>query len=123
AAGPVAGGTTVTITGVNFTDATAVAFDGDAAASFTVDSDTRITAVSPPRAAGPARVQVTTPAGASLLNLGSQFSYVQRPTLSNVSPSSGSTAGGTTVTLRGSNLDTATGVVFGDVPAASFQVI
>ena len=123
AAGPVAGGTTVTITGVNFTDATAVAFDGDAAASFTVDSDTRITAVSPPRAAGPARVQVTTPAGASLLNLGSQFSYVQRPTLSNVSPSSGSTAGGTAVTLRGSNMDTATGVVFGDVPAASFQVI
>jgi hypothetical protein len=45
--GPAAGGTTVTITGRNFTGATAVRF-GATNATFTVDSDTQITAVSPP---------------------------------------------------------------------------
>jgi hypothetical protein len=48
--GPAAGGTTVTITGRNFTGATAVRFGATNAASFTVDSDTQITAVSPPQA-------------------------------------------------------------------------
>jgi hypothetical protein len=46
--GPSTGGTTVVITGRNFTGATAVRFGANPAASFTVDSDTQITAVSPP---------------------------------------------------------------------------
>jgi len=46
--GPAAGGTTVVIIGRNFTGATAVMFGANAATSFTVDSDTQITAVSPP---------------------------------------------------------------------------
>jgi hypothetical protein len=47
--GPVVGGTSVVITGRNFTGATAVMFGANAATSFTVDSDTQITAVSPPQ--------------------------------------------------------------------------
>ena len=47
--GPAAGGTSVTISGRNFTGATAVMFGANAATSFTVDSDTQITAVSPPQ--------------------------------------------------------------------------
>jgi len=46
--GPAAGGTTVVITGRNFSGATAVRFGATNAALFTVDSDTQITAVSPP---------------------------------------------------------------------------
>jgi hypothetical protein len=46
--GPAAGGTAVTITGRNFTGATAVRFGTANAASFTVDDDMQITAVSPP---------------------------------------------------------------------------
>lgn len=41
------GGTSVTITGSNFTGTTSVDFNGIAAASFVVDSDTQITAVTP----------------------------------------------------------------------------
>ncbi len=52
ATGPAAGGTSVTITGTNFTGASAVLFGPAAAASFTVNSDTSITAVSPVVAAG-----------------------------------------------------------------------
>ena len=49
--GPAAGGTTVVITGRNFTGASAVRFGTVNATSFTIDSDTQITAISPPWAA------------------------------------------------------------------------
>src|SRR5207248_630505 len=63
-AGPLSGGTVVTITGAGLSGATAVAFGG-APAGFTVNSDTSITAVAPPGAAGPVDVTVTTPGGTS----------------------------------------------------------
>ncbi len=62
--GPPAGGTTVNITGTGFQnngDATVVDFGSTPAASFTVNSDTSITAVSPPGTAV-ADVTVTAPA-------------------------------------------------------------
>jgi hypothetical protein len=46
--GPPSGGTTVTISGRNFTGASSVMFGATPAASFTVNSDTEISAVSPP---------------------------------------------------------------------------
>jgi IPT/TIG domain/PASTA domain len=62
--GPVTGATLVTITGKNFTGASAVKFGATPAASFTVDSDTEITATVPrvPRP-GKVDVAVTTFAG------------------------------------------------------------
>ncbi|NDE17752.1 hypothetical protein EBZ80_22770 [bacterium] len=58
------GGTIVTITGTDFTGATAVRFNGVAAASFTVDSATTITATVPTSATtGP--ISVTTAGGAA----------------------------------------------------------
>src|SRR5690606_38361242 len=67
ATGPVAGGTSVTLTGTDLTDATAVTFGGTPAASFTVDSATQITAVTPAHAAGAVEVAVTTPGGSATL--------------------------------------------------------
>jgi len=55
--GPVTGGTVVTITGKNFTNASEVKI-GTTAAAFTVDSDTEITATAP-KALRPGRVDVT----------------------------------------------------------------
>src|SRR6185437_15766225 len=59
--GPQPGGTTVTITGANFSEATAVSFGATPAASFTVNSASSITAVSP-AGTGVVDVTVTTPA-------------------------------------------------------------
>jgi IPT/TIG domain/PASTA domain len=56
--GPVTGTTLVTITGKNFNGATAVSFGSAPAASFTVDSDTEITATAP-KSVRPGKVDVT----------------------------------------------------------------
>ena len=64
--GPPAGGTTVLITGFNFTGATAVKFGAAAAASFIVISATAITATSPAGAIGAVDVTVTTSQGSQV---------------------------------------------------------
>ena len=111
--GPTAGGTTVTITGTGFTGATAVEF-GTTPALFTVDSDTEITATSPAGAAGPVDVTVVTPEGTSDADV---FTYVAAPAVSAVSPDEGPTAGGTSVTITGTDFTGATAVDFGGTPA------
>src|SRR5262249_46614085 len=63
--GLASGGTSVTITGTNFTGVSAVFFDGTAAASFTVNSTTQITAISPAHAPGTVDVTVTATGGTS----------------------------------------------------------
>jgi alpha-tubulin suppressor-like RCC1 family protein len=72
--GPQAGGTSVTITGSGFTGATVVSFGSTAATSFTVNSDSSITAVAP-AGKGTVDVQVTTTYGTSPTSWADQFSY------------------------------------------------
>lgn len=65
ATGPVAGGTTVTLIGRNFTGVSAVTVGGRAA-SFSFVADGQISVVTPPGATtGPAAIIVTTPGGTS----------------------------------------------------------
>jgi sugar lactone lactonase YvrE len=73
--GPTAGGTVVMITGTNLLSASTVNFGGTAATSFTVNSATSITAISP---AGTSTVDVTvtTSSGVSAPNASDQFTYV-----------------------------------------------
>lgn len=61
------GGQDIVITGTGFTGATAVTFLGTAATSYTVDSDTQITAVLPAHAAGSGNVEVTGPGGSDTI--------------------------------------------------------
>lgn len=108
-------GITVTISGTNFTGATAVSFGGIAASSFTVLSSTTIAATVANGASG--NVSVTTPAG-SVTATG--FTYVAAPTITSFTPATG--GAGTTVTVTGTNLTGATSVQFGNTPATSFSV-
>jgi len=72
--GPAAGGTSVTITGNGFSGATAVKFGPANATSFTVNSESSITATSP-AGTGTVDVTVTTPAGTSPISSADQFRY------------------------------------------------
>lgn len=121
--GPVSGGTTVTIDGVAFTGVTQVKFGDTNAASFTVDSNNVIRAVSPARAAGNADITVTHPTnGTSQLVLAGRFVYFDPPTVTLVAPSTGPTAGGQTITITGTNLTGATAVTVGGVAATGVTV-
>jgi IPT/TIG domain len=122
ASGPVAGGTTVTITGQNFDGTTAVNFGSTPAASFAVVSDTTISAVAPSGSAGPVDLTVHNP-GQSPATAADNFTYVlPRPTVTSVSPRRGPKTGGTTVTITGHDFTGATTVSFGGMPAKSLKV-
>ena len=73
--GSTAGGTSVTINGSGFTGASAVEFGTDPAPSFTVNSDKKITAVSPAEALGTVSVTVTTPGGTSATAPSDAFTF------------------------------------------------
>ncbi len=132
AGGPASGGTVVTISGTGLTGATAVQFGGIEATSFKVESETSITAVTPPGAIGNpnAAVSVTTPAGVSS---GRTFTY--EAGITHITPSSGPAAGGTVVTITGPGIyeppcqlgyceraPNFIGVSFGSKKATSFRV-
>ncbi len=114
-AGPLTGGTAVTITGAHLFTTNAVTFGGTPTTSFTVLSDSQITAVSPAAAAPDSvQVQVTSPGGVAS-NL--SFTYDPTPTISSLSPTSGSTNGGDTITITGTHLAHTEAVTFAGNPS------
>jgi hypothetical protein len=122
--GTTPGGTTVTVIGVGFNGATKVAFGTVAATSYKVVNSTRLTVVSPPHAAGAATVVVTTHRGSSTQAAVGRFTYtIPVPVVAAVTPSSGTVAGGTLVSVTGSWFDGATKVTFGKVAAATYRVL
>lgn len=98
-------GATVEILGQGFTGATKVSFNG-ASASFTVVSDTYLTATVP-AGATTGFVNVNTPGG----TLKSNRAFLVTPTILSFSPTSGKV--GTTVMIAGSGFTGATKVTFG----------
>ena len=119
-AGPLAGGTVVTITGMEFTGVTGVKF-GSNIASYAFISDTSITATSP-AGSGTVDITVTTPSGTSPTSYADQFTYQATPTVTLISPISGPLRGGTIVTIAGTNLTGATAVNFGANAAITYTV-
>lgn len=92
-------GSVITITGNFFTNASAVSFGGVSAASFTVVSQTTMTAVVGAGASG--NVSITTPTGTGNFN---GFTLIPAVSITSFSPASG--PAGTTVTITGNNFST-----------------
>jgi IPT/TIG domain len=107
---------TVTISGSNFTGATAVTFGGVNAASFNVQSATQITAVVGTGSTGV--IKVTTPNGVATST--GTFTFAAAPTIGSFSPNTGGS--GTSVIINGTNFTGATAVTFGGTNAANFTV-
>lgn len=91
-------GATITITGTNFTGATAVTFGGTAATSFNIASPTSITAVVGAGSSG--SIAVTTPGGTASL---AGYTFIPPPSITSFSPTFGPVT--TNVTLIGEGFD------------------
>ena len=119
--GPGGGRHSVTITGTNFTGATAVKFGATAATTFTVNSAT----LDHRDVAGGqrhGRRDGHDAGGTSATAAADQFTYVAAPTVTDRRPTSGPAAGGTSVTITGTNFTGATAVKFGATAATTFTV-
>jgi hypothetical protein len=94
------------------------------ASGFTVHSSTSITVKSAneaPLANASVDVTVTSPGGTSAVSPADVFTYGH--SITTLSPSSGPVTGGTTVTITGSGLTGASGVLFGSTPSTQFTVV
>lgn len=104
AQGPITGGTTVTLTGTGLDSPNnVVTFAGVEATDVTVISDTEITCVTP---AGFDVVDVVLTQDNASATLESAFQYtLTLPSITSISPNTGSQTGGTEITVIGANFD------------------
>jgi len=110
-------GTTVTIKGSYFTNATNVSFGGTNASNFTVVNDSTITATVATGTSGNVTVYIAS--GYGILG---GFTYIAPiPVITSFSPTSAGTNG--YVNIYGSGFTGATSVTFGGVPASNFFVV
>ncbi|HEV3319600.1 MAG TPA: IPT/TIG domain-containing protein [Solirubrobacteraceae bacterium] len=116
------GGEQVYIKGAGFAEGAKVFFGANEATSVTVHSAGSIVATSPLGAEGHVPVKVENAVGASAETAADEYTYSDAPAVAGVSADIGGEAGGTTVTVTGSQFTGATAVRFGSTSAASFKV-
>jgi hypothetical protein len=92
------------------------------ASDFRVDSDAQITVTAPAGEPGTVDVIVVGPYGTSESSEDDEYTYVAAPTVAELDVTTGSHAGGTTVTITGTNFTGLLTVYFGDTPAAAITV-
>jgi hypothetical protein len=97
------GGDSITISGSNFISGATVTFGGIPATSVTFVNSTTLTAVAPVQNAGTYDVVVTNPGGQST-TLANGITFTELPPGSfSITPNTGATTGGVSVTITGSN--------------------
>ncbi|MCX6433718.1 MAG: IPT/TIG domain-containing protein [Actinobacteria bacterium] len=107
----------MTITGSNFVNGATVTIGGNSAAPVTFVNAGTLTVQTPPGLTGPRNVVVTNP-DAQSGNLAGGFTYLApaataAPGVTSITPGTGPVAGGTTVTLTGSNFQSGAAVIIG----------
>jgi IPT/TIG domain len=121
--GGTAGGTVVAIAGANFASGATVSFGGSSASNVSFVNSTQLKATTPAHAAGAVNVAVTNPDGASATLAGGFTFATVSLTVSNVSPNSGDTAGGTVVAIAGANFASGATVSFGGSSASNVSFV
>jgi len=122
--GPAGGFTPIQILGAGFTGTTAVRFNNIDAISFTVDSNTQITAVTPPGVLFTfADVLVIDVEGSSLLPTAYFYGFDPAPAISTVLPNSGPVQGGTDVTITGASVVGVNSVTFDGVAGTNLEIV
>ena len=115
------GGAAVVISGTGFRDGALVNFGDAPASSVAVTSSAAMSAVAPPHDPGAVNVLVTNPDGQYGTFGG--FLYSAPPTLSAVTPATGTVAGGIRVTLTGNAFQVGANVGFDGLPASDVTVV
>ncbi len=122
ASGPEVGGTAVILTGVDFSGA-GMGFVGyRPLSSWTVLNSAIATGSTIPGVSGKIDVVITNGDGQSA-TLSGGFDMVGAPRVDSFNPAVGATAGGTLITIAGSNFSAKASVTFGGKPAQSVQVL
>ena len=109
------GGTPITITGTNFSGPVNVFLGTNNATSIVVVNSTTITAIAP-RGTGTVGVTVGN------VTLSFLYTYIP-PSITNIYPPSGSSLGGTPITITGIYFTGATNILINAVPVLSFTVV
>jgi hypothetical protein len=115
------GGNTCILTGTNFVNVSSVKIGITPVTSYTVDSNTQITCVTPPGSVGPTTITVETSHG-NVTSSSGFISYLATPTLTSCTPSSGILSGGTSCVLVGTNFVNVSSVKVGTTPVTSYTV-
>jgi hypothetical protein len=121
--GDPAGGTAVAVYGSAFEDGAQVTFGGQSAENIQFVDPGQINCTTPAHNAGSVAVRVTNPGG-EFGELSDAFTYVQgdQPEILFLQPGSGSTSGGTLVTVTGRRFMTGASVTFGGGDATEVGV-
>ncbi|MFJ2153978.1 IPT/TIG domain-containing protein [Streptomyces microflavus] len=109
--GLAAGGEAVTITGTNLVGADITFGLGNPATGVTCAATS--CTVTAPAGSGTVDVRAATPGGTSAATAADQYTYIPVPAVTSLSPTSGTTSGGTVVTVTGTGLAGATAITFG----------
>ncbi len=115
------GGATVVLYGMYFAPGSTATFSGVPATSATLTSPTQLSVVTPAHAPGYVDVAVVNPDGQSDV-LRDIYRFVAAPSIVSLSPATGSTEGGTSVTITGSGFDYNSAVRIGD-DASDIQLV
>ena len=123
--GTVNGGTAVTIAGTGFLAGATVSLGGTSATNVNVVSSTSITATTPAHIAGAVSVVVTN-SDAQSGSLNNGYTYTASnpaPTVASIAPNTGTTAGGTPVTITGTGFLAGATVSLGGTAATNVSVV
>ncbi|MHB8877881.1 MAG: beta strand repeat-containing protein [Myxococcaceae bacterium] len=120
--GPLAGGQSITLSGLGFVAGATVTIGGNAATGVIVVDDRTITLTTPAGTLGPADVVVTNP-DSNTGTLSSGYTYRAAPVVSSVAPVFGPAGGGTAVTITGTGFLSGASVTIGGTAATGLTIV